>query len=69
MDVDGSQTRRSIGVVGKKLDTVVDFGRYLKTVDLQDTNAVVVDFLNVGDTSIITLLAYTPGGVPEIHER
>jgi hypothetical protein len=48
--------------VGKKLDTVLDtvldLDSYLKTVDLQNTNAVVVDFFDVGGTFIITLFAY-----------
>ena len=38
---------RSPDVVGKKLDTVQNFDGYLKTTDLQMTNALVVDFLDV----------------------
>jgi hypothetical protein len=40
--------------VGKKLDTVLDFDSYLMTVDMQNTNAAVVGFLDVGGTFIIT---------------
>ena len=38
---------RNPGVVDKKPDMALDFESYLKTPDLQKTNALVTDFLNV----------------------
>jgi hypothetical protein len=38
---------RSPGVVDKRMDTVLNFDGYLKTPDMQKTNALVVDFLDV----------------------
>lgn len=40
----------SLGVVGKQLDMVLNFDDYLKTLDLQKTNALVEEFLGIGGT-------------------
>lgn len=48
---------RNPGIVDKKLDTAVDFDAYLKTADLQKTNALIEDFLQVSGASRELLLA------------
>jgi hypothetical protein len=45
---------RSLGVVDKRMDIVLNFDGYLKTLDMQKTNALVADFLDVCGTFEIT---------------
>jgi hypothetical protein len=52
---------RSPGIVNEKPNTAQNFDGYLKTVDLQNTNALVTDFLDVSSASKITLLDYLSG--------
>jgi hypothetical protein len=49
------------GVVNNKPDTALDFDLYMRTSDLQKTNVLVTDFLDVSNASRITLLAYPCG--------
>ena len=48
---------RSLSVVDKQMDTVLNFNGYLKTPNMQKTNVLVADFLNVYGAFKITLCA------------
>jgi hypothetical protein len=48
---------RSPGVVDKRIDAVLNFEGYLKTLDMQKTNALLADFLDVCGAFEITLCA------------